>query len=100
MKLRPRLDRNINTRVTQIDYERMESQAGQQTVSEWARDILLKQLAGPDQVQVAMMAELWALRYILINGGIPASQTLRELVDESDAKKVDKAVSLLTWCRR
>jgi len=90
------LTRSITAKVTQIDYEKMEARAGQQTVSEWARGVLLQHLTGPDPFQVALMAEFWSLRYILINN-LPGSNSnvLREWVEDADARKADKARTIL-----
>jgi hypothetical protein len=102
MRRQPRLTRGINTRVTQIDYEKMESRAGDQSVSEWARTVLLRELAGPDPFQLTLMEQFWSLRYALFNflpqlatDHIQATKMLGDLVDEADHRKTDKARSIL-----
>ena len=54
--------------MTQTDYEQMEKLAGERNVSEWARGVLLKELAGPDPFQLAVMEAFATLRYVLFNG--------------------------------
>jgi hypothetical protein len=102
MRRQPRLTHAINIKVRQIDYEQLERLAGDRSVTEWGRDILLRELAGPDPFQLALMEQFWALRYILLNGlpllasdVLEATKTLRAFVEGADERKADRARALL-----
>jgi hypothetical protein len=102
MRRQPRLTRSITAKVTQIDYEKMETRAGDQSVSEWARGVLLKEMAGPDPFQLALMEQFWSLRYILLNGlpqlatdNVQGAKMIRDLVEEADQRKAEKARAML-----
>jgi len=65
----PLRNRSIGTKVTDEEYEQLESRAEAQglTLGEWAREVLLGQLeAGPDGKEL-ILAEVVALRSILLN---------------------------------
>lgn len=102
MRRQPRFTRSINAKVKQTDYEKMVLLAGDRTVTSWARDVLVKALNGPDQFQVALMEQLWSLRFIVINGlpelapdSAAAAKMLRALIDEAEDRKADKARTIL-----
>ena len=59
-------NKSISTKVTDEEYARFEALAGEQTISEWARDALLK-TAEPSAADQTIVAELLALRMILLN---------------------------------
>jgi len=61
-----RRTKSISTKVTPEEYARLAALAGDETMSEWARRVLLR--AGtPHFGEMAMLAELFALRTILLN---------------------------------
>ena len=60
---RPR-SKSISTKVTEAEYAQFEALAGDQTISEWTRDALLK-AARPTPAEQTIVAELLALRTIL-----------------------------------
>ena len=116
MRRQPRRTRAITTRVSQIDYEQMEARAGGVSVSEWARVVLLKELAGPDPQLVAIAERIDTLRYVLFNG-LPwlapdhlvntdesfkkprevllIEETFRRLILDAEARVPDKARATL-----
>ena len=72
--------KSISTKVTDEEYAQMEALAGGQTISEWARDVLLR-AAKPNASEHTVLAEVLALRTILLNalyklspGGDPDSR--------------------------
>src|SRR6266700_2801598 len=58
--------KSISTKVTDEEYAQFEALAGEQTVSEWVRDVLLK-ATKPNAGEQTMLAEVLALRTILLN---------------------------------
>jgi hypothetical protein len=89
--------KSISTKVTDEEYAQFEALSGEQTISEWARDVLLKatkQNAGEQTV----LAEVLALRTILLNihFAISQGQTLtveemQQLIERADQNKLSKA---------
>jgi hypothetical protein len=118
MRRRLRLTRSITAKVTQLDYEKLEALAGEQGVSQWARAVLLREAAGPDPAQVALMAALQSLRYVLFNGlpwlapdhlratdnkpheVLVAENVFRRLMQEAEQRGPEKAVALLSAAGR
>jgi hypothetical protein len=102
MRRQPRLTKAINVKVRQTDYEHFERLAGDRSVTEWVRDLLARELAGPDPFQLALMEQFWSLRYILMNS-LPqlatdhtqAAKMIRNLIDEAEERKADKARTIL-----
>ncbi len=92
--------RSVGTRVTDDEYARLETLAGDQTVSEWVRAVLLRQ-AAPSTASPAeeiLLAELLALRTILLNllfrivaGEKITAQEMRQLIERADQDKSEKA---------
>src|SRR6266581_4300493 len=58
--------KSISTKVTDEEYAQFEALAGDQTISEWARDVLLK-ATKPNPGEQTVLAEVLALRTILLN---------------------------------
>ena len=58
--------KSISTKVTEEEYTQFEALAGEQTISEWARDALMR-AAKPSPAEQTIMAEVLALRMILVN---------------------------------
>ncbi len=94
--------KSISTKVTEAEYKQFEILAGEQTVSEWARDALMK-VAKPSPAEHTIVAELLALRMILVNIlGIMANREpltgtdMDDIINRADASKSAKALERLT----
>jgi hypothetical protein len=88
--------KSIGTKVTDEEYARLESLAGEQTISEWVRAVLLKAAAPP--ADPILLAELLALRAILLNlhfavccGEPVTAESMRRLIERADQDKVQHA---------
>ena len=86
----------ISTKVTDEEYARLEALAGEQTISEWVRSVLLK--AAEPCAEPVLLAELLALRAILLNlhfavcSGEPVTaDMMRRLIDRADQDKIQHA---------
>ena len=94
--------KSVSTKVTDEEYAQMESLAGEQTISEWARDVLLK-AAKPNAGEQTVLAEVLALRTILLNVNFAISQgrtlnaeDMQQLIERADQNKLSKARQRLT----
>jgi hypothetical protein len=96
--------RTVSTKVTEEEFFGLEAQATVRGVnlSEWVRETLLASVNGQEQGvgtgQVALMAELSALRAILLNvlfrqsnGERLTAEEMQRLVDRADSDKLRKA---------
>ena len=89
--------KSISTKVTDEEYAQMEALAGGQTISEWARDVLLKP-AKPNVGEHTILAEVLALRTILLNalyrlsqGETLSGEEMQRLIERADQDKLRKA---------
>jgi hypothetical protein len=89
--------KSITTKVTDEEYARFEALAGEQTISEWTREVLLK-TTKPDSAEQTVLAEILALRTILLNVHFAVSQgqtltaeTMQQLIEQADQNKLSKA---------
>ena len=89
--------KSISTKVTDEEYAQLEVLAGKQTISEWARDVLLK-ATKPNASEQTVLAELLALRTILLNihfavsqGQTLTTEEMQRLIDRADQSKLSKA---------
>src|SRR6266849_5759238 len=89
--------KSISTKVTDEEYAQFEVLAGEQTISEWARDVLLK-ATKPNAGEQTVLAEVLALRTILLNVHFAVSQgqtltaeDMRQLFERADQNKLSKA---------
>jgi hypothetical protein len=89
--------KSISTKVTDGEYAQFEALAGEQTISEWARDVLLK-ATKPNAGEQTVLAELLALRTILLNMHFAVSQgqtltaeQMQQLIERADQNKLSKA---------
>ncbi len=89
--------KSISTKVTDEEYAQFEALAGKQTISEWTRDVLLKAIK-PNTGEQTVLAELLALRTILLNVHFAVSQgqtltaeEMQRLIERADQGKLDKA---------
>ena len=89
--------KSISTKVTDEEYAQFEALAGGQTISEWARDVLLN-ATKPNVGEQTVLAEVLALRTILLNVHFAVSQgqtltaeDMRQLIERADQNKLSKA---------
>ena len=89
--------KSISTKVTDEEYAQFEALAGGQTISEWARDVLLK-ATKPNAGEQAVLAEVLALRTILLNlhyavsqGQTLTAEEMQRLIERADQYKLSKA---------
>ena len=89
--------KSISTKVTDEEYAQIEASAGEQTISEWARDVLLK-ATKPNASEQTVLAEVLALRTILLNvhfavsqGQTLTSEEMQQLIERADQTKLSKA---------
>ncbi len=89
--------KSISTKVTDEEYAQFEAAAGEQTISEWTRDVLLK-ATKPNAGEQTVLAELLALRTILLNMHFAVSQgrtltaeEMQQLIERADQNKLSKA---------
>src|SRR5258707_10645606 len=89
--------KSISTKVTDEEFAQFEASAGEQTISEWAREVLLKatKLNASEQT---VLAEVLALRTILLNVHFAVSQgetltaeKMQQLIERADQNKLSKA---------
>ncbi len=92
-----RRTKSISTKVTEAEYDAITRRAEPLTVSEWARAILLG-AAGPDPLHFLLLAELLALRTVVLNlnfalaaSGPPTTEAMHALIDRADPEKSSKA---------
>jgi hypothetical protein len=89
--------KSISTKVSDEEYALFEALAGGQTISEWARDVLLT-ATKPKSVEQTVLAEVLALRTILLNLHFAVSQgqaltaaEMQKLIERADQNKLSKA---------
>ena len=89
--------KSISTKVTDEEYAQFEALSGEQTISEWARDVLLK-ATKPNAGEQTVLAEVLALRTILLNihfavsqGQTLTAEEMQQLIERADQNKLSKA---------
>jgi hypothetical protein len=89
--------KSISTKVTDEEYAQFEGLAGEQTISEGAREVLLKATRAKAGEQT-LLAEVLALRTILLNVHFAVSQgqtltdeKMQQLIERADQNKLSKA---------
>ena len=103
----PLRTKSIGFKVSEEEYAQLETaaQAGGCTLGEWCREVMLASAnaqppkAGPGAAEAqALMAELVALRAILLNvlfklanGEKPTAEEMQRLIDRADSDKLKKA---------
>jgi hypothetical protein len=97
-----RRTKSISTKVTADEYSQLAALAGEETISEWARRVLLR-AALPAPGETAVLAELLALRAILLNlqfasqRGEPLTpEAMQRLIERADQDKTRHAEERLT----
>jgi hypothetical protein len=99
--------KSIGFKVSEEEYSQLETsaQVSGRTVGEWCREVMLASAnaqppkAGPGRAEAqALMAELVALRAILLNvlfklanGEKPTAEEMQRLIDRADSDKLRKA---------
>jgi hypothetical protein len=96
-----RRTKSIGTKVTPEEYNRVHALAGDQPISEWVRAALLN-AADASQVDSVVLAELLALRTILLNlhfhlcsGSPVTADTMQRLIERADQDKRQQAEARL-----
>ncbi len=91
--------KSISTKVTDEEYAKFEALAGEQAISEWARDVLLKAVK-PNTGEQTILAEVLALRTILLNlffklaNAEPiTADEMQHFIERVDADKLKKALA-------
>jgi hypothetical protein len=103
----PLRTKTVGTKVSEEEFAQLEGAASERglTLSEWCRETLLASVNGQDEKSAdsggtgqALMAELVALRAILLNvlfklanGEKPTAEEMQRLIDRADADKLKKA---------
>jgi uncharacterized protein (DUF1778 family) len=102
--------KTIATRTTPEELAEVEAAAEREgkSLSEWLRETSLKAARQrPAEAAELLLAEVWALRYTLLNlfhsgaqaaleGKLLLPDSILEIRDDADARKLEKARSLLT----
>jgi hypothetical protein len=103
----PLRTKTLGTKVRDQEYAQLEAAASERglTLSEWCRETLLGKVNGQEEKSAdtgatsqALMAELVALRTILLNvlfklanGEKPTAEEMQRLIDRADSDKLRKA---------
>lgn len=103
----PLRTKTLGTKVSEEEFAQLETAASERglTLSEWCRETLLANVNGQEgksadsgRADQALMAELVALRAILLNvlfklanGEKPTAEEMQRLIDRADADKLKKA---------
>jgi hypothetical protein len=103
----PLRTKTVGTKVRDQEYAQLEAVASERglTLSEWCRETLLGKVNGQEEKSAdtgatsqALMAELVALRTILLNvlfklanGEKPTAEEMQRLIDRADSDKLRKA---------
>jgi hypothetical protein len=94
--------RAFNVRLTPDEYETLAVLAGEQTLSAWARPVLLRAASASNNAENVILGELLALRAILLNlhfavcrGEPVTAETMHRLIARADEDKHNAAQSRL-----
>lgn len=101
-----RRTKSIGTKVTDEEYARIQTLAGEQPVSEWVRAALLR-AAEAQVTDSVVLAELLALRTIVLNlhftlcsGAAVTAETMLRLIECADKEKLQQADARLAAAAR
>lgn len=101
-----RRTKSIGTKVTPEEYARIQTLAGEQPVSEWVRAALLK-AADPPAADATVLAEVLALRTILLNlhfhlcsGAAVTTEAMQRLIERADQDKHQQVEARLNTTTR
>jgi len=102
-----RRTKSIGTKVTPEEYDRIHALAGEQPISEWVRAALLNAAADAPAADSMVLAELLALRTILLNlhfhlcSGTPVNaESMQRLIERADREKRQQAEARLAAAPR
>ena len=96
--------KSIGTKVSEEEYAQLEALAGGRAMSEWVREVLLRELEGRQArpAEENLLAEVLALRTILLNafyklaqGEKLTAEELQSFIERADANKLQKAAERL-----
>jgi hypothetical protein len=96
--------RTVGTKVTDEEYARLESMAKDAglTLSEWAREALLRGLPAATVAERTLLAEVLALRKVVLNlvyelasGQTPTPELMKKIIEHADAEKTQQAQARL-----
>jgi hypothetical protein len=97
-----RRTKSIGTKVTPEEYERVRALAGDQPISEWVRAALLEASARGAEADSVVLAEVLALRTILLNlhfhicsGATVTAETMQRLIERAVQEKRQQAETRL-----
>lgn len=92
--------KTVGAKVSDDEYAQLEAAAAARgkTLGEWAREALLDATGGGPSTDAMVLAELLALRtivlnvlYKLANGEAISAEQMRQLIERADAGKVERA---------
>ena len=93
--------KGLSTKLTDDEYTELEGAAGEQTLSVWAREVLLK-AARQQAAESVVVAEVLALRTILLNlqyaqsvGHELTADRMQQLIDRADQDRFRRAAERL-----
>jgi hypothetical protein len=88
----------VSTKLTDEEFSALERAAGAQTLSTWMRDALLRAASSPTASEVIVLAEVLALRTILLNahyatanGDVLTAERMGDLIARADQNKRERA---------
>jgi hypothetical protein len=98
--------KSIGTKVSDEEYAQLEklAQSHGQTLGEWCRDVMLEHVDGrkPSMIEETLLAEVLALRTILLNafyklaqGEKLTAEEMQAIIERADAGKTKKAAERL-----
>lgn len=96
--------RTVGTKVTDEEYAQLEAMAKEAglTVSEWAREVLLRGLPTATGAEQTLLAEFLGLRKIVLNltyelaaGKTPTPELMKRVIEHADAEKAREAKARL-----
>lgn len=101
--IQPVRTRTVSTKLTDEEYAYAESASGSLTLSEWVREVILgTRQSKPDPIQVSVVAEVLALRTIVLNtlykiaiGEQLSVNEMQQLISRADADKGARAAAVL-----
>jgi hypothetical protein len=99
-------NRTVGCKMTDNEYERLAAVAEGEgmTLGEWCREVLLERAEGrkPSMIEETLLAEVLALRTILLNafyklaqGEKLTAEEMQEIIERADAGKANKAAQRL-----
>src|ERR1022692_4715967 len=101
-----RRTKSISGKLTEAEHRRIVACAGERTLSEWVRTVVLAAAAPPTREESTLflvLAELLALRIILLNlpfassrGEPPTAEAMQRLIADADDDKFNQARQRIT----